>query len=326
VLGGDSKVNKLILNKQEITLNQHCANTVLMVSPVHLQFNEQTAQDNEYQQKSLMSIDELRCRALTEFYTMVERLQNLDIEVLVITPELDGEIKPDAIFPNNCFSTTSSCDVTLYPMFTPNRRDEVKREQLLQTFALAGKEVIKVVDLRATTDVALEGTGVLIFDHVNHHIYAGISNRANESLINQYVEKSRHQLITFNTITANNSPVYHTNVLLSIGDNFAVICEQVIEKSHRKKVIEQLKLTKEVIVITEKQMQHFCANILQLQKSNGDKVIVMSMSAYKAFSDQQKLLLAKYGQLIAFDITTIESIGGGSVRCMLAEIFLPNKK
>ncbi len=299
-----------------------------MVRPVDFGFNEQTGKDNEFQHRpSKHQSNQITQSALAEFDAMVEQIRKYQIEVLLLTKEHTEQTLPDAIFPNNWFSTRNDGKLFIYPMKTANRRAEVQIEPLTKLLVSANYKLTDIVDLRQKMNdrLVLEGTGSLIFAHSEGRLFAAHSERCNSHALEFYASEYGYQLTSFDSLSQNGQPIYHTNVLMSCGRNFAVIATSVIaDQKQRKQTINELEQSVEdIITITETQMaQSFCANILQLEDKNQQPAIVMSNSAYKGFNRQQVKLLEKHGSLIVCNIPTIEHIGGGSARCMIAENFL----
>ncbi len=302
---------------------QLTTNTVVMVPPQCFAFNTETGKDNEFQHPSKMSQNELKTQAMLEFNNMVSVLQKHGINVLVLDAPQDNT--PDAVFPNNWFSTDINGNLYLYPMSSDNRKKEVCPESLVKLFSDHHYAVNNVIDVRelAMENACLEGTGAMVIDHCNNTVFAAISQRCNSLLLEQSVQRMQAgDVFAFETELPSGSPVYHTNVMLSVGEKYAIICSSVISSAHKEKVLGSLK-GKQLIDISLEQLAAFCGNVLQLHNKNGDPCLVMSKTAFEAFTNEQKTILAEYGELIQFDVRTIEAVGGGSVRCMLAEVFLP---
>jgi len=306
-----------------------------MVTPSDFCFNEQTAVDNEFQKKPETTQEEVRKKAIEEFNNVVDALRKHGVEVLVLDPcEVKGEDNqvihtPDAVFPNNWCSTDRTGRVITWPMKSMNRKAERKRlNQVLELFKNNGfdaKEVYEI-DKDDKSGKALEGTGSIVFDHINKIAYAALSERTNLELLQDYAKKVNYQVVAFNTKSSKGVEYYHTNVMMSVGDKFAVVCTECIEGDDAKKVVELLKKDREVIEITRKQVEEFfCGNILQTASKTEKSVIAMSENAYKGFTKEQLAIMEKYGKIVAVPVPTIESVGGGSVRCMMAEVFLPRK-
>lgn len=297
---------------------------LLMVPPKCFSFNTETGLDNEFQHKLNATNSELQEKAQLEFTNMVAGLRAFGADVYIFDEEQDNT--PDAVFPNNWFSTDIDGNVYLYPMACENRQREVKSQALtsfLETNHFSVKNVIDVRSL-AVDEAKLEGTGAMVFDHANNAVYAAISQRCNRVLLEQCAQRlDVKEVVAFDTHLPSGNAVYHTNVMLSIGEDYAIICSKSVAQSHREHVLDSLK-GKNVIDITFEQLAAFCGNVLQIQNKDGKKALAMSQSAFDAFTPEQRELLSKSGELLPFDVKTIESVGGGSVRCMLAELFLPS--
>ena len=301
------------------------ADTFIMVPPTQCQFNLQTSHDNEFQEAVHLSGDEIRNKALNEFNNMVETLIDNDIKVIKFESDNDNVETPDAVFPNNWFSTTNRGELFIFTMATENRRAEVKIEELIKKLdehKYSVNKIIKIGD--ETKEQYLEGTGVVVIDHLNRNGYAASSNRCELSALNEYTALSDiEHTYTFNTKLKSGASVYHTNVMMSIGEDFVVICDEIIDKNDHKHVMSNLQHKQNVITISAAQMEKFCGNILQVKNHRSEKFIAMSTSAYQAFTPDQISILEQHGEILSFDIPIIQKVGGGGVRCMLAEIFLP---
>ena len=299
------------------------ADTILMVRPAAFVFNEQTAANNYFQQQTDGPVHD---KALQEFDAMVATLREKGIQVMVMddTPE---PVKPDAIFPNNWFCTSASGFLNIFPMFAPNRREE-KRDEILQHLSQA-YEIRDVYDWTEfeAEDMYLEGTGSMVIDHVLKIVYACLSPRTHPSLVQKFAKINGYQAITFTAKDDNGQLIYHTNVMLSIGDGYAVLCADAIEDdAERIAVIQLLASTgRDVVPITLQQMKAFAGNMLQVRNQEGESFIVMSRTAFDSLEAYQKEALERFGALLPIDVTTIETVNGGSVRCMMAEIFLQPK-
>jgi hypothetical protein len=299
------------------------ASTILMVRPASFGYNAETAANNVFQTNLALSKDEVQEKVLEEFDIFVHILRENGVEVIVVqdTPE---PAKPDAIFPNNWFCTLQDGTVAVFPMYAPNRRIE-KRDDMLQT----------LTELYTTRDVEdwseyeaeslfLEGTGSMIIDHVHKLIYACLSPRTSETVLDKFAYAHGYKPITFYSRDENGVEVYHTNVIMSIGETYAVIClESVREEAERIALSQRLITTgHEVIPITLAQVHAYAGNMLQVQNKHGKKFTVLSRQAFNSLTTEQREILGIHSNLLPIDITTIETIGGGSVRCMMAEIFL----
>ncbi|SON52257.1 arginine deiminase-related protein [Vibrio tapetis] len=315
-----------MLNPIHEASTQHTANAVVMVPPKEFAFNAQTAQDNEFQHSLRLTPAKVREQALSEYGQMVDQLRREGVQVIELDYPVSSISTPDAVFPNNWFSTTPQGEIYTFPMACANRRHEVRVESLTQVLLESGRVVKDHHDLTQINDkdAFLESTGVMVKDHHNKTIYAALSARCDRSMLEEYAERLGYdRVISFQTQLPSGQPVYHTNVMMAVGESFCVICDEVIPEFERRFVLRSLAKDKQVISISYQQMLNFCGNILQLETVNGNKVIAMSSSAFNHFSKAQKKQLAGHGKLLPFDVNTIEQIGGGSVRCMLGEVFLP---
>lgn len=304
--------------------------SILMVSPDTFAYNTQTAGSNSFQNKPEYDLPALREKVLSEFNGMTEKLMNEGIDVYVLGLDSDTDL-PDAVFPNNWFSTYEDGTVMLFPMLSENRRLERDRDMLKDIMESSDFEVNKTIDYSEYEEqgLILEGTGSLVLDRKNNAVFAIESERTNQTLFEKYCSEFEIPLdnrIFFHAKDKEGLPIYHTNVIMSIGDGFAVICTESIDNSEREDVISKLKsLGLEVIEISYEQMNSFCGNILNLKSINNESIIVMSATARLNFEGEQITRLERYGKIVEVDIHTIESVGGGSARCMMAEIFLPKE-
>ncbi|MFL0063577.1 citrulline utilization hydrolase CtlX [Tenacibaculum maritimum] len=307
-------------------------NTILMVRPVSFRMNEQTAVNNYYQQEITEALPEtINMKAQKEFDTFVEKLQSKGVNVIVIKDTRVPDT-PDALFPNNWVSFHESGMVGIYPMFAENRRLE-RREDVLELLEEQNFEITSVVDYTNAEEesIFLEGTGSMILDRDNRKAYCALSPRADEELFIEFCEDFEYTPIIFNanqTVAGKREAIYHTNVMMCIGETFAVIClESIDDKKEKKNVLKHLKSDgKEVIAITEKQVNEFAGNMLQVKGKEEAPFLVMSTSAYHSLTKEQVKKIEKHTPIIHTSLETIETCGGGSARCMMAEVFLPNKK
>jgi len=300
-------------------------NHILMIRPVNFKFNEQTAANNKFQQESIQQ--DVHDKALKEFDGFVEVLRNNGVDVTIVDDTLQPET-PDSIFPNNWVSFHDDGEVVLYPMFSENRRAE-RRHDILESLGEKFK-VEKVTDLSTheAQDIFLEGTGSLVLDRDHKIAYACLSFRTNEIALQKFCEATGYSAVVFNAVDSNDYPIYHTNVMMCIGDQFAVICTDsipdVIEKENVLKSLAGHK--KEIITISFEQMNKFAGNMLQVKNDKDENLLVMSEQAYLSLNEAQVATLSKFTKLIYAPLYTIESNGGGSARCMLAEVHLPTKR
>ena len=301
-----------------------------MVRPVDFGYNAQTGQDNEFQHKP-KNIDQIQIQkqAMLEFDLCVETLNRANLKTLILEKNHTQKQLPDAVFPNNWFSTRQDGKLIIYPMKTPNRQDEVQIDPLKELLQNHQYKIDSVLDYRNILEQSeiLEGTGSLIFHHPSQYLFSAISERCHLSAVEKFAEVFNYQLIYFNTMSSNGSPIYHTNVLMSCGEDFSILTKSIIKESDVNRVMQSIEnCVSDIIIINESQMtESFCGNILQLKDINNQPVIALSGSAYKGFNTQQKKQLERHGSLVVCDISTIEYVGGGSMRCMLAENFLVTK-
>lgn len=302
------------------------ASTILMVRPAAFGANAETAVNNYFQSLIKGPVSEIHESALQEFNNMVDLLREKGIHVIVIddTPEPQ---KPSAVFPNNWLSTSPEGIIFIYPMFAASRRAE-KREDILKY--LNDNYHIKDVQDWSEYEVEgkfLEGTGSMIFDHTNRVIYACHSPRTDFSLLEKFANSNGYRAFVFMATDKNGHPVYHTNVIMALGENFAILCDEAIEEEWELIAVRQLldSSSHEVIRITREQMCAFAGNMLNVQNKDGDKFLVLSQTAFSSLTDEQKKKLSVYCKLLPVSVPTIEAAEGGSVRCMMAEIFLEKK-
>jgi hypothetical protein len=306
-------------------------NTVLMIRPVAFRMNEETAVNNYYQKKTEGILPEtINAKAQQEFDALVSKLKKAGVNVVVVNDTLEPNT-PDSIFPNNWISFHENGDVVLYPMFAENRREE-RREDILDILEDDGFTINEIMDytLAEEDNVFLEGTGSVLLDRENGKAYCALSPRADEELMIEFCEDFEFTPVIFEAFqTVNNERklIYHTNVMMSLGDTFVVICADCIDdKKERKMVLDSLRGDdKEVVLITEDQMNHFAGNMLEVKGKNEERFLVMSDSAYKSLTKKQIAQLEAHVEIIHSNLETIETCGGGSARCMMAEVFLPKE-
>ena len=303
-----------------------------MIRPVSFRMNEQTAVNNYYQ-KVLESLtpETVQFKALQEFDDFVEKLRAVGVNVIVVNDTNDTDT-PDSIFPNNWISFHENGDVALYPMFAENRRLE-RREDLLETLEELGYQINNVVDYTSAEEekIYLEGTGSLLLDRENGKAYCALSPRADEDLLIEFCEDFEFtpvSFVSYQTVNEKRLPIYHTNVIMCLGETFSVIClDSIDDKKERKNVIKHLKEdSKEIISISEEQVNNFAGNMLQVLGNNEERYIVMSNSAFESLTKQQINQIEKHGKILYSSLDTIEACGGGSARCMMAEVFLPKNE
>ena len=295
-------------------------NKLLMVRPANFGFNAETAQNNYFQQATDQS--HVNAQAVEEFDNYVALLRDNGIEVVVIQDTATPHT-PDSIFPNNWFSTHASGELVLYPMFAPNRRQE-RKDAVLEYLKKAYNptQIIDFTPYEAENEF-LEGTGSMIIDHKNKVVYACRSQRTSEKVLADFCEKMGMKYVVFDAVDANGQLIYHTNVMLTIGEKIAVVCLSAIKnKAEKDTVISSLQRAgKEIVDISHEQVNHFAGNMLEVRNAAGKSFLVMSQSAKESLSEKQKDQIEQYCAILAPDLTIIETNGGGSARCMLAEIF-----
>ena len=302
-------------------------NSILMIRPVNFGFNKETAIDNYYQNSVINNSNE---KAQREFDNMVVCLRENGVSVYVFQDD-ENDYTPDSIFPNNWVSFHENGDVGLFPMYAKNRRLERKPE-VLEFLEDKGFIISNIVDYSCaeSENKFLEGTGSMILDRENRVAYCSISNRSNEDLFIEFCEDFEFTPVLFNSFQSVDDkrlPIYHTNVMMCIATDYVIIClDSIDDKKQRKNVSDFINWSgKKLIEISEKQVESFAGNMLELTNDNGDSVLVMSKSAEDSLNENQKNTITKYSIIVASDINTIEVCGGGSARCMMAEIFLPKK-
>ena len=304
-------------------------NSILMIRPVAFRMNEQTAVNNYYQ-KVLDGLlpSTVNAKAQQEFDAFVAKLRAVGVEVIVVDDILNPDT-PDSIFPNNWISFHENGDVALYPMFAENRRLE-RREDILDILEEEGFIINNIMDYTSAEEDGfyLEGTGSLVLDRENGKAYCALSPRADEELFIEFCEDFEFTPVifeAFQTVNKERKLIYHTNVMMCLGETFAVICADAIDdKKERKMVLESLRGDeKEVVLITEAQVNNFAGNMLEVKGTDDRRYLVMSASAHQSLTKKQIAQLEEHVTILSSSLDTIEACGGGSARCMMAEIFLP---
>lgn len=303
--------------------------TIVMIRPVAFRMNEQTAVNNFFQEDIALKNAEINTKAQEEFDAFVQKLRAVGITVIVENDDLRMDT-PDSIFPNNWISFHENGDIGLYPMFAENRRRE-RREEVLIRLESEGFIINNIYDYSSAEEegIFLEGTGSLLLDRVNRKAYCALSARADEELLIEFCEDFEYLPIIFTanqTVDGKRLPIYHTNVMMCLAEEFCVIClDSIDDSSEKKNVVQHLKKDgKEIIRITEAQMHHFAGNMLQLQGKE-KKYLIMSAAAHNSLNKDQISVIEKHCEILSSDLTTIETCGGGSARCMMAEVFLPKE-
>jgi hypothetical protein len=306
-------------------------NSILMIRPVAFRMNEQTAVNNYYQKvlDNLLPAT-VNAKAQEEFDAFVKKLQAVGVNVIVVDDTLNPDT-PDSIFPNNWISFHETGDVVLYPMFAENRRGE-RREDVLDILEDKGFVINEIMDYTSAEEDGfyLEGTGSIVLDRENGKAYCALSPRADEELFIEFCEDFEYSPVifeAFHSVNGERKLIYHTNVMMCIGDTFAVICADCIDdKKERKMVLDSLKGDgKEIILITEAQVNNFAGNMLEVLGADDRRYLVMSSSAHQSLTKKQIAQLEEHITIVSSSLDTIEACGGGSARCMMAEIFLPSE-
>ena len=307
---------------------EQITNSVLMVRPVAFRMNEQTAVNNFFQEKLQLKNEEINKKAQEEFDSLVKKLESVGVDVVVVNDKKELDT-PDSIFPNNWVSFHQDGTAVVYPMFAENRRRE-RRMDFFEKLESKGFKIDEVLDYSKAEeeDVFLEGTGSMILDRENQKAYCALSPRADEDLLIEFCEDMEFTPVIFSAfqdVDGKRKLIYHTNVMMCVADEFAVICLDCIDdKKERNSVKRHLKEDgKEIIEITETQIHEFAGNMLQLKGANDKKYLVMSTTAHKSLTRDQIRRIEKHCKILSSDISTIETCGGGSARCMMAEVFLP---
>lgn len=308
---------------------QQTTNSILMIRPINFRMNEQTAVNNYYQKVlSTMLPDSVNINAQLEFDNYVNKLKSYGVEVIVISDVEDSDT-PDSIFPNNWISFHENGTVGIYPMFAENRRHE-RREDILDQLEEKGFVIKNSVDYTSAENegIFLEGTGSLLLDRVNRKAYCALSPRADEDLCIEFCEDFEYTPVVFSsfqTVNDKRKAIYHTNVMMCLAETFAIIClDSIDDKKERKNVLKHLKEDgKKIIEISEDQVNNFAGNMLQVRGTDDELFLVMSQAAYTSLNPSQLSQIRNHCKIISSPLDTIEACGGGSARCMMAEIFLP---
>ena len=311
-------------------MKKQITDTVLMIRPVRFRTNEETIVNNYFQKGINITQEEINRKAQQEFDTLVQKLREVGVHVIQVE-DIYEQDTPDSIFPNNWISFHNNGDVAIYPMFAENRRRE-RREDILDIVEEAGFEIENVFDYtEAENDgIFLEGTGAMVVDRLHRKAYCALYPRASEELFIEFCEDFEYTPVIFRAFQKTDGelkPIYHTNVMMALGTTFAIVCLDTIEdKNERKNVLNHLKEDKkEIITISREQVDYYAGNMLEV-KGKEHSYLVMSQTAYQSLTPQQIEAIERHTQILYSDLSTIEICGGGSARCMLAEVFLPHSK
>ena len=300
---------------------------ILMIRPAHFGYNEQTAENNTFQQNNdrynYREIEEL---AMAEFDAFVNKLRAAGIEVNVVE-DSNEPVKPDAVFPNNWVTFHENGSVITYPMNAPVRRNERRQgiiDQLAQRYQVNNQYHLEIYEAE---ELFLEGTGSMILDRTHKIVYACISPRTDEEVLDQFCLKTNYHKVLFTAVDRDGVQIYHTNVMMALGENFVVICmESIADEKEKQLLLDNFGQTgKEVIDISLDQMLSFAGNMIQLRNTSGETFLVMSEQAYQSLNPSQITQIKRHTNILYSPLTVIETYGGGSARCMIAEIFLPEK-
>ncbi len=300
-------------------------NHILMVRPAHFGFNEQTASSNAFQQQDdSISPEEIKQKAIEEFNGFVELLRAAGVHIIAVEDTTEP-VKTDAVFPNNWVTFHEDGTVITYPMFAPVRRAE-RREDILEIlkdhFCINRRIYLEYSESK---NKFLEGTGSMVLDRIHKVVYACVSPRTDIGLLEEFCQFTGYEMLVFTAVDGKGKEIYHTNVMMTLGENFAVICLDAITNAAERTLVEK-KLEasqKEVIPITLDQMMAFAGNMLQVRNNGGEPILVMSEQAFQSLRQDQVRCLNQLSNLLHVPLYTIEKYGGGSARCMMAEVFLP---
>mgnify|MGYP003087710823 CR=1 FL=1 len=311
-------------------MKKQITDTVLMIRPVRFRTNEETIVNNYFQKGINITQEEINRKAQLEFDMLVQKLREVGVHVIQVE-DIYEQDTPDSIFPNNWISFHNNGDVAIYPMFAENRRRE-RREDILDIVEEAGFEIENVFDYTEAENegIFLEGTGAMVLDRIHRKAYCALSPRASEELFIEFCEDFEYTPVIFRAFQKTDGelkPIYHTNVMMALGRTFAIVCLDTIEdKNERKNLLNHLKEDKkEIITISREQVDYYAGNMLEV-KGKEHSYLVMSQKAYESLTPQQIEAIERHTQILYSDLSTIEICGGGSARCMLAEVFLPHSK
>ena len=293
-----------------------------MIKPVSFGYNAETAVNNAFQVKN--ADENVQQKALKEFNDFVSVLQSNGVDVTVVEDTATPHT-PDSIFPNNWVSFHHDGTLLLYPMYAVNRRAERKEhvlKKIMEKFSVTKQIDLSVYENR---NIFLEGTGSMVLDRDNRIAYACISPRTSEQLLGEFCRQMNYKPVVFDATDGNGQAIYHTNVVMCVADKYVVICLESITAPDQQQFVSETinNSNKKIIPITLHQMQHFAGNMLQVENDKGEKLLVMSSQAYEALTIEQVQELNKFNRIIHSPLTTIETNGGGSARCMMAEVHLP---
>ena len=301
--------------------------TVLMIRPVNFHSNPLAATSNAFMRAMNRTPDEEQALAVQEFDGLVDELRRVGVNVIVVDDTVEPKT-PDSVFPNNWMSTHADGTFVLYPMEVPNRRGE-RRHDIIKLLQGRGFDVSQVVDLsiHENDEKYLEGTGSLVLDRMNRIAYACRSARTDGAVLDDFAERLGYEVVSFDSVDKQGLPIYHTNVMMNVGDGFAVVClESIRSGDERDQVVRSLEMTgHEIIDISQQQVLAMAGNMLEIRSVNGEPLLAMSTQARTSLTDEQTARLEAHATIVSAPIKSVEDSAGGSVRCMLAEIHLPVK-
>lgn len=302
------------------------ANTVLMIRPARFESNPETSSSNRFQGKTTATAEEQQRSALQQFDELASTLRANGIDVMVVNDTHEPHT-PDSIFPNNWVSFHADGRVVLYPMEAENRRAERRMDVIERLDTDMGFQVSEIVDLSGHEDAGhfLEGTGSMVLDRTNHVAYACLSTRTHLDVLGDFAQRMDYDVVAFDAVDRDGVPIYHTNVMMNVGERIAVVCDTSIARDEqRQAVLDRLSSTGHTVIRLDfDQLDAFAGNMLELRGGDGDRVVAMSQQAFDSLRKDQVELLEQNGRIVTAVIDDIESSAGGSVRCMLAEVHLP---
>lgn len=305
-------------------MSNQLTDVIMMIRPKSFGFNPETEADNKFQKRpSSLEDKQIRTQALAEFDAMVALLKSKDIEVMVFE-DLEESVLPDSVFPNNWISTHEDGSVYTYPMYAPIRRKE-RRDDIIdvlsKSFLVAKRYSLELFEVQ---NQFLEGTGSMILDRDYKIAYAALSPRTDPRVLHKFSLLSNYNVILFKAKDKDGFPIYHTNVLMALGQDFVICCMESIEDEKKELLLNSFRTTgKELVEISFEQMTKFAGNMLEVKNKSGKRFLIMSDTAYESLDQDQIAKLGHKTTLLIVHIPTIEKIGGGSARCMIAENFLP---
>ena len=309
-------------------ISRQTANAVIMIRPVKFGYNEETAISNAFQQKDVTDEKAIQAAAVKEFDEFVSKLRKHEIEVITFEDTPDPHT-PDSIFPNNWISTHEDGTVIMYPMMAPSRRKE-RRADIIDSLAnIYHFQINRKLDYSNLENEGryLEGTGSIVFDYAHNTAYANISDRTEEAILQEVCRELNYEMVAFRAVDKKGKDIYHTNVVMCIGEAFSTICLQAIPGDEQREMVKNKLLTAGhmIVDITYDQLYAFAGNMIQVRNTCDDKFIILSKTAYDTLDKAQLNTLKENGTLIPVSIPTIEKYGGGSVRCMVAALHLPKR-